>query len=73
MSEPATPAAPWYVLRHIGTKRYLTMRPTDGFGTSDSLAEAYIYPSLARAERHRQYLREFADTYEVMQLPAEQP
>ena len=35
------------------------------------LARAHHYPSLERAEAARQYMREFADTYEVMQLPAE--
>ena len=73
MTEPATPAAPWYVLRHIGTKRYLTRHPADGFGASGDIAMAYLYPYRERAEAARQYLREFADTYEVMQLPAEQP
>ena len=73
MTEPATPAAPWYVLRHIGTKRYLTLRPREGYAASHDIAHAYRYAAHHRAEAHRQYLREFADTYEVMQLPAEQP
>ena len=68
-----TPAAPWYVLRHIGTKRYRTMRPHDGYGASYDLSDANRYETFALAEAARQYLREFADTYEVMQLPAEQP
>ena len=73
MTELATPAAPWYVLRHIGTKRYLTLRPREGYAASGNVAHAYRYPSLERAEAARLYLREFADTYEVVQLPAEQP
>ena len=73
MTEPATPAAPWYVLRHIGTKRYLILAPMDRFEAWADVARAYRYPTFEAAEAARQYLREFADTYEVMQLPAEQP
>ena len=64
-------AAPWYVLRHIGTKRYMTCRPPNGFGASGDIARAYGYPSREIAEGFRQYLREFAETYEVMQVPTE--
>ena len=73
MTEPATPAAPWYVLRHIGTKRYLALPPLQRIATSGVVQDAWRHPSLQAAEAARQYLREFADTYEVMQLPAEQP
>ena len=60
-----------FVLRHIGTKRYLTLAPRTGWANSDAIQMAWRYPSFEAAEADRRYMREFADTYEVVALQQE--